>query len=261
MRLREWFVAGVILALAACTGGGGGGARSSASNEDGSDASAAELMVQLGQGYLQQDKLDLARDKLQKAIQLDPKSVHANTMLGVLNERVKRPELAEKFYRKAVQLAPEDGQVNNNLGTFLCGSGRAAQSLEWFDKALDDPYYKTPWVALANAGVCAGKTGNLARAEDSFRRVLEFQPQSAVALYELARLNVGKGDYLRARAFQQRLEAVDVVSPEVFELGADIETRLGNVKAAEGYRERLRRDFPDYQTGQQPASASTGQQQ
>src|SRR5690606_9285162 len=152
---------------------------------------------------------------------LDPKSVHANTMLGVLNERIQRPELAEKFYRRAVQLSPEDGEVNNNLGAFLCGAGRPAEADSWFRKALDDPYYKSPTVALANAGVCAQKAGDLGRAEDYFRRVLEFQPQNAVALYELSRLNLERGDNMRARAFQQRLESAGDL-PEALELGAEI---------------------------------------
>ncbi len=260
MRLRNVLVLlATALSLSACAGGG---TRPSPAGEPDSRQKAAELQVQLGQGYLQQGKLDIARDKLQKALQLDPKSVHANTMLGVLNERIQRPELAEKFYRRAVQLAPEDGEVNNNLGAFLCGAGRPAEADGWFRKALDDPYYKSPTVALANAGVCAQKTGDMGRAEDYFRRVLEFQPGNAVALYELSRLNLERGDNLRARAFQQRLESASD-APEALELGAKIEARLGNAKAAAAYRERLKRDFPDYQSSgnnEAAAKADTGRQ-
>lgn len=259
MRMREVLVLLAAISLLACAGGG---TRTSSIEEPTSNQKAAQLQVQLGQGYLQQDKLDIARDKLQKALQLDPRSVHANTMLGVLNERIQRPEQAEKFYRRAVQLAPEDGEVNNNLGAFLCGAGRAAEADGWFIKALDDPYYKSPTVALANAGVCAQKAGNLARAEDYFRRVLEVQPQNAVALYELSRINLDRGDNLRARAFQQRLESLGDM-PEALELGAKIESRLGNAKAAAEYRERLKRDFPDYEsTGNNEAAseADTGRQ-
>ena len=261
MRLRDATVLLMALSLSACAGGGS--TRASSTGEPNSKQKAAELQVQLGQGYLQQDKLDIARDKLQKALQLDPQSVHANTMLGVLNERIGRPELAEKFYRRAVQLAPEDGEANNNLGAFLCGAGRPGEADGWFRKALEDPYYKSPTVALANAGVCSQKAGDGGRAQEYFRRVLEFQPENAVALYELSRLNLEKGDFLRARAFQQRLESTASNAPEVLELGAIIETRLGNAKAAAEYRERLKRDFPDFKSsGNEAASkADTGQQQ
>ncbi|MEZ5545412.1 MAG: type IV pilus biogenesis/stability protein PilW [Lysobacteraceae bacterium] len=261
MRLRDATVLLMALSLSACAGSGG--TKSSALEEPSSRQKAAELQVQLGQGYLQQGKLDIARDKLQKALQLDPESVHANTMLGVLNERIARPELAEKFYRRAVELAPEDGEVNNNLGAFLCGAGRPAEADAWFGKALNDPYYKSPTVALANAGVCAQKVGNGARAQDYFRRVLELQPGNEVALYELARLNLEAGDYLRASAFQQRLESAVSNAPEVLELGATIEAKLGNAKVAADYRERLKRDFPDYESSYNEAAsrADTGQQQ
>lgn len=208
---------------------------------------AAALQVKLGRGYMEQGDLETAFERLQRALQLDPRSVDANTMLGVLHERIRRPAKAEAYYRQAVRLAPENGEANNNLGAFLCGSGRYAEADGFFVRALDDPFYRSSRTALANAGVCALKAGNDAKAENYFRQVLELQPTNATALYEMARLNYRNNDALRARAFLQRLESSAPDDPSVLDLGQRIEARFGDPAAARRYAQRLRTEYPDYQ--------------
>lgn len=218
--------------------------RKSDANSDAREA--AELQVKLGRGYMEQGDLETAMARLQRALKLDPRSVDAHTMLAVLNERINRPAEAESFYRKAERLAPDNGDVNNNLGAFLCGSGRQHEADAYFLKALNDPFYRSPVAALSNAGVCALKAGDAAKAEDYFRRVLATQPNNATALFELARMHYLKGDDMRARAFIQRLEASTPADPVALDLGQRIETRLGDAAAARRYATRLQNEFPDY---------------
>lgn len=236
----------VLLLAGALTACGGTANPPRKSNVDAESREAAELQVKLGRGYLEQGDLEIAMEKLQRALQLDPRSVDAHTLLAVLNERIGRREQADGFYRKAERLAPDNGEVNNNLGAFLCGGGRYQEADAYFVKALADPFYRSPATALTNAGVCAVKAGNAVRAEDYFRRVLAIQPDSATALFELARMNHVRGDSLRARAFLQRLEAVLPGDPLVLDLGRRIETRLGDADAARRYAGRLENEFPDY---------------
>lgn len=243
MRLRDLACVLAFVALAGCASGGG-----VAKNEGASAGQqAAQMQVQLGQGYLQQGKLETAQERLQRALQLDPRNVDAHTMLGVLNERINRPEIAETFYRKATELKPDGGAVNNNYGAFLCGRGRYAEADTYFQRALADPFYKTPGDAFGNAGACAAKSGNTDKAATYFRSALEAQPRNPTALYEMARISYEKSDNLRARAFMQRLEAVTPPEPAILELAERIETRLGDKAAAKKYRERLQQEFPDYQ--------------
>ncbi|HPA01408.1 MAG TPA: type IV pilus biogenesis/stability protein PilW [Chiayiivirga sp.] len=231
-----------VLALAGC----GSGTRPSPSAANSEAKEAAEVQVKLGRGYMEKGELEVAMEKLQRALQLDPRSVDAHTLLAVLNERIKRPEQAERFYRKAEQLAPDNGEVNNNLGAFLCGSGRYQEADAHFTKALADPFYRSPAAALTNAGVCALKAGEPARAEEHFRRALSIRADNATALFEMAKLSHFGGDGLRARAFLQRLEAIVPGDPTVLDLGQRIETRLGDADAARRYADRLKNEFPDY---------------
>lgn len=247
MRLDR--IAVVVLSCvlgAACATGGGATPKSR--KVSGEQRDAAALQVKLGQGYLSDGKLETARDKLQRALELDPNSVDAHTLMAVLNERINRPQVAEQFYRRAAELKPDDGAVNNNLGAFLCGSGRFDEAEPHFKRAFQDPFYRTPALAYTNAGVCATKTGRHDVAEGYFRQALDIEPRNAVALFELSRLQLGRGDLLRARAFLQRYEAlVPNGDAEALDLGAQIEERAGNPSAAEQYRQRLRREFPEYQ--------------
>ncbi len=241
MRQREFVIPICLaIALAAC----GSNPSRSTTNTDAKEA--AELQVKLGRGYMEQGELEVAMERLQRALQLDPRSVDAHTMMAVLNERIQRPTQAESFYRKAERLAPDNGDVNNNLGAFLCGTGRQREADAYFLKALADPFYRSPAAALSNAGVCALKAGDAVKAEDYFRRVLSTQPNNATALFELARMNYLKGDAMRARAFIQRLEASAPDDPTVLDLGQRIETRLGDAAAARRYATRLKNEFPDY---------------
>lgn len=242
----------LVLGLAACSAPG---PRNPASGPSRAQEAAA-LQVKLGQEYMLKGELETAQDKLRRALELDPDSVDANTLLGVLNERIRRPELAERFYRRALELKPEDGSVNNNLGVFLCAQGRFADAEPHFRAAIDDPFYRTPEAALANAGVCGRQAGNLEAAEAFLRRALELDPRNLVALAELATLAHGRGEDMRARAFIQRYEARAEPDASMLLLAIEVERRLGDSAAAARYEQSLRKRYPDVELPPEPAKPS-----
>ncbi|HEY4090304.1 MAG TPA: type IV pilus biogenesis/stability protein PilW [Luteibacter sp.] len=248
MRLERW---GVVVALAvACagcvtTGGDGPGAHLKQDSKADERRHGAEIHTELATKYMEQGNLEGAMDKLNKAVQFDPTYAPAHTVLGVLYERIKDPANAELQYRKAVELDPKKGDTNNNLAVFLCQRGRAADAKPFFDRALADPFYGTPDLALSNAGTCELKAKDYDGAETYFRQALDRNPKNADALFQMANVLYLKNDAFRARAFLQRFEALGVASPDALKLGHDIELRLGNGEVAQDYAKRLRATFPD----------------
>src|SRR4029079_7880649 len=111
---------------------------------------------------------------------------------------------AETYYRKAAQLKPKGGSELNNYGTFLCKVGRYDEAQGYFDRAIADPFYKTPEVALVNSGSCLLKAGKLDAADKRLRAALDHAPNDSEALFQLASVLYEKGDYFKARAFMQR---------------------------------------------------------
>ncbi|MGB0134097.1 type IV pilus biogenesis/stability protein PilW [Dokdonella sp.] len=236
----------VLSLLAACASSGG--VRSS--TEGGTDpenpkTKAAALYTDLGQKYLAQGKLENSLENLQKALAADPNYADAHTVIGLLYEQIGNNAQAEKNYRRAAQLMPKSGNENNNYGAFLCKLGRYGEAAEYFQKAVADPFYQTPAVALTNAGTCAIKGGTYDVAERDLRSALEYDPDNSEALFQMATVLYRKEDFFRARAFFQRYEAVGRQSADALLLGRNIELRLGNGKAATEYTQRLRGQFPD----------------
>ena len=114
---------------------------------------AAEINTRLGVGYLERGDLQVAMEKLELAVHQDPKHVPAHLALGIVYQSINRNEQALGHLKTAVELAPEDGGAHNSYAALLCEVGRYAEADKHFRAALNDPFYSTPGVALANAGV------------------------------------------------------------------------------------------------------------
>lgn len=228
--------------LAACASNAGGVRKEDAAtrNED-----AARVHTELGQKYMQQGKLELALGKLKKALSFDADYVDAHTVIALLYENIGDLKQAEEHYRRAAELKPKSGNELNNYGAFLCKLGHYADANGYFDRAIADPFYKTPDVALTNAGTCLLKAGKYAAAEKDLRLAVERGPNNAEALFQLASVLYHQGDYFHARAFEQRFESVAKASPESLMLGRNIELKLGNSDAARDYTRRLIQGFPN----------------
>ena len=240
-RELRWLWLLVLLAVAGCSTGGSTGVRTD-SRDQARDAASAN--TQLGQSYMKQGKYEVALEKLQRALALDPDFVNAHTVIAVLYENIGDSKQAEQHYRRASQLKPKGGDEANNYGTFLCKLQRTDEAEKYFQIALADPFYQTPDVALINAGTCFAGAGKYDAAERTLRTALERHPDSANALYQMANVQYAKGQNLKARAFMQRLDATGSIGPDALLLGRNIEAKLNDAAAATEYTRRLFRDYP-----------------
>ena len=236
----------LTLALAACMSSGNNSniKKESAENER---VEAARVHTELGQKYMQQGKLEIALDNLNKALSYDSNYADAHTVIAVLYERIGDVKQAEEHYRRAAQIKSKGGNELNNYGAFLCKIGRYDEAAGYFERAMADPFYKTPDVALTNAGTCLLKAGKKDEAENVLRTALDRSPNNGEALFQMASVLYEKGDFFKARAFMQRFEAVGQARPESLMLGRNIELRLGNSAAASDYTRRLLQSFPESQ--------------
>ncbi len=261
MQLRDaCVVSGAILVLCAATGCNN--SRNSRTIYDNKSSvphfktdsntphAAAQNEVALAQEYIQQGQYQIALDRLQHAAKLDPSSPDAYTVLGLLYEKINRLDLAEVSYAKSLKLAPNNGAMLNNYGTWLCRSGHPAEAEPYFRRAIADPFYKTPTVAAGNAAICAAKAGKPEIAGSYYRQMLTLDANNAEALEALAGISYQTGDYLRARGFMERLVATGKTSPEMLDLAARIEDKLGDPESARSYRSRLATEFPQFTPGQ-----------
>lgn len=195
-------------------------------------------------------QFDTAETQARAALKVDPRSADAYTLLGMIEERRGRSAQAGAHYAKASALAPNAGAALNNYGAWLCGNGRAQESLAWFDRALADPNYGSRASALANVGACAGMAGQHGRVERDLRAALSLDPENAVALTAMAEHQLRSGRYLEARAFSERRLAAGPAGASTLLLASQIEDKLGDKAAAARYVQRLRTEFPQARTAQ-----------
>lgn len=198
----------------------------------------------LAEDRLRAGQLDQAESEARLAVKSDPGSAGAYTVLGLIEDRRGNAATAGTHYAKAAELAPGQGAMLNNYGAWLCGNGRAAESLAWFDKALADPAYRESAGAMANAGACALRAGQTARVEQDLRAALQAEPENPVALAAMAEYRYGTGNYFDARAFSQRRLAAAPATPATLQLASQIEDKLGDKVASARYVQRLRSEFP-----------------
>ncbi|MHC9011909.1 type IV pilus biogenesis/stability protein PilW [Stenotrophomonas rhizophila] len=188
--------------------------------------------------------LDAAEKRVRAATKIDARRPEAYMMLAAIATQRGNEAGAGPLYAKAAELAPERGDVLNNYGAWLCAHGRPAESLVWFDRALQAPGYTTPASALANAGGCALEAGQSERATPDLRRALEIDPVNAYALESMARSEYAQGRYFEARAFAQRRLAAAPATRSVLQLASQIEARLGDNVASGRYLQRIHDEFP-----------------
>lgn len=117
-------------------------------------------------------------------------------------EQEGRAVQAEWLLNRAVQVAPRDESSRNALGLCLLRLERPAEALKQFDALLElNPALPFAHAGRGNALLAMGEIG---RAEQSFHRAIELDPDHGIALAGLAHIASSRGVYSEARAWAEK---------------------------------------------------------
>ena len=203
--------------------------------------SPAMLNVRMGVAYFERQDYDLAIEKLKRAIDIEPKLAIAHSALALVYSTMGAGNEAAKHYKASVKHAPNDPIILNNYGTFLCQQGDYKKALEYYQRTLSNPFYKTPETVHENAGVCLMKDDLFTEAERHFRAALAINPEMNVALYNMAIISAGQDQPLKARAFIQRLSRLQALDERLLTVAYQVERKLGNDHEANKYLTQLKK--------------------
>lgn len=209
------------------------------------ESDAAEQNYQLGAQYFRNGSYELARDRLERALEFDSKMARAHSMLALTYVQLDNTRLATEYFDRAVRYGPNDQDVRNTYAVFLCGQGDYDEAQRQFDRAINIRENDNPEIMMSNAGVCMAKKPDLELAEQYFRQAIARKPNYGEALIQLAALKHRTEENLTARAFLQRYLATNEATAAVLYLAIQIETQLGMEREATDYMNQLLRDFPD----------------
>jgi type IV pilus assembly protein PilF len=207
--------------------------------------SAAKTNVQLGVAYLQQGNYPLAKEKLERSLGQNPKDPDVHTSLGLLYDRVNEPKLADKHFREALRLAPTNPDISNNYAIYLCRNGRAVEGVERFSAVAANKYYRTPEVALSNAGVCLKDAKRFDEAQAMFLKSIKAKPNYNEATVQLANLYLERNQLAEARKVVDTYLGAFRPDPEVLYAAVTVARAAKDKMSEEKFSRTLRLEFPD----------------
>jgi type IV pilus assembly protein PilF len=205
----------------------------------------AALHAELGAGYYERGQMDVALVELNEAAKLDASNPRVYNIYGLVYAMLGDNPKAEQNFQRALALAPQDPEIRHNWGWYLCSNGRPREALAEFELALRDPLYRTPEIALVNAGRCSIAAGDNAGAQAYFRRAQAIAPNDPGAAYGLALIAYRAGRLDDARGAMRRLMQLPTPGPEALYLGMCIERKSGDRTAEMSYIAQLRNRYPD----------------
>lgn len=205
---------------------------------------AANYNMQLGMAYLNRGDLALAKDKLERAVKENPEEPSVHSAMAMLQDRMGNSEQADAEFRAALRLGPRDPDILNNYAVYLCRTGRTDEGVKDFEEAARNPLYRTPEVALSNAGVCLRTAKRDTQAAMSFQQALQVKPNFAEAAYQLGDLDFERGQLNDAREEVDRYLGAFDATPDLLLLRVRIARKQGDRLTEERFASRLRRDFP-----------------
>jgi type IV pilus assembly protein PilF len=212
---------------------------------DGEAQQRARAFTELASAYFQRGQYKIALDELRKAILADARYGPAYDVYGLVYMELAEDKLAEEYFRRALDMDRKDSEAHNNYGWFLCTRGRYDEGLTQFSEALQNPLYPSPEQAMANAGICAEKKGDLTLAEANLIRALKLQPDNSKALIKLAGLNFRKGKFIETQRLLTRHSEIAPPTAESLWLSLRLERKLGDRAQEAAYGLQLRKRFPD----------------
>lgn len=241
MRKLKYLLICVTCLLSACS------STPAEKKQENNTREAAKMNVQLASGYIQRGQLEIAKGKLEKAIEQDPKFVPAYTTMAVLMEMINQPEQAEGYYKDAIDIDPLNPELQNNYGQFLCKQNKIDDAMKYFEKVIANQFYEKPETAYSNMGYCLmqGEKPDYKKAESYLRRAIKANPQMPSALLSMGELGIKTRQYLMARAYMQRYHAVGRKTANSLWVQIQAERALGDKKYYVELSRELLKTFPE----------------
>ncbi len=204
----------------------------------------AESQIQLGVGYIRNGNYQRAKESLQKALEIEPRSAVAHNYFGLLYQLELDAELAEEHYRKAVRYDPDLAAARNNYGAFLFEQGRYKEAVEQLQVAAEDRVYRYRPQVYENLGVGYLQLDDREAATQAFRKAIALNPGQSRALLELAQIRFEQQRYSASRELLSQHRKVSRQSPRSLWLGIRLARIFGDEDEEASLALALKNIFP-----------------
>ena len=237
--IRTALLLGICLMVSSCV--------NVATNQPANKQVAAELVqrhLNLGVGYLRNGDIPRAKEKLNKALAIDPKNALANSTLGLVFASEGENALAEQYFKKAVRYDSDSAQVRNRYGAFLFSEKRYHEAVEQLSKASENRFYENRSNVFENLGVAYFRLGDVENADYAFSRAIRLNAEQPRALLELGEIRFEQRNYVEARDLLLRHTQIANRSAKSFWLCVRVARIFDNINDEASCIEALEGIFP-----------------
>ncbi len=134
-----------------------------------------------------------AIEAYQRAVAMQPGTPDPYSNLGNMLRDAGQTDLAVRSYGAALSVGPLHAQTHNNLANVYCESGDFERAILGYETALSiDPGYAD---AMNNLGTALEELGRRDEAMVLYRRALELTPDSICSPWNIALLQLLRGEY------------------------------------------------------------------
>lgn len=198
----------------------------------------------LGAGYMRNGEYQRAKEYLNRAQAMKPKSAEVHSLFGLLFQLEGEDALAEDHFKAAIKQDPQSTRSRNNYGAFLFSEERYDEAVGQLEVAAKDLYYPGRAQVFENLGVSYARLGKMKPAEEAFVRAIDLNGGQPRALVELAEIRFRQRDYVGAKELFERHIKRASQTPRSLWLGIRIARIFSEDDAEASYGLLLRNIFP-----------------
>jgi len=196
--------------------------------------------LQLASQYLSINQPLKAITRLQKVLNLNPKSSEAYGLLGIVYQYQKEYGLSEKSFKKALQLAPTNSNIRNNYGALLYAKQQYIEAAKQFHHVTKDVYYGNRDRVFENLGATYLKMGNIQESINYYQRALRLNAFLSSASLKLAEIFFEQKKMGKAFAFYTDFAKNGHQSAESLWLGIRLAYEINKAEQALIYGKQLK---------------------
>lgn len=153
-------------------------------------------------------KFPTAKNKLKKALKLEPRAAYVHNALGILYNESRQYDSAYYHYSKASKIIPNWTYPIANIGANFHDQYQYSKAKAYYEKSLELEGDKTS--AFANLGSFYQRSGNYLLAEKNYKKSLKIDSTDIWVLFKMGDLYSEKGNKKLAKKWYSKIPKKNV---------------------------------------------------
>jgi len=187
-RLSSYLIVGLLAVFAFSS------ACATTGSSDDDPKKKADFHYKLAANFFYDKKPQQAIAELYTSLKHNPKHVKAHHLLGFIYFGRQDHVRALKHLQMAVTIDPDFDNALANLGNLYLATAQWAEAIPYFERLLNKPLYRTPYLAQNNLGWALFNLGRIAEAKRYFRLAVFYKPKFCLAHNNLGRVHAKLGE-------------------------------------------------------------------